>query len=289
MHCVIDTYFRELREEGVGALKLLPKRRNRPLWEKGVLGVDTPESLLRAVFYYNGKNFCLRGGKEHRALKLSQIVRHHDPVHYLYTENGSKNRSGSFNQLRLENKSVPVYACAEAGVRCHVAILDKYIGKLPPFALEKDVFYLKPLGAHVATHPLPSPVKLSGMVKAMFSMIGVSGKTNHSLRATGASELFQAGVPEKIVQERTGHRSVKALRLYERTTTNQHMVVSNILAAPATELATDSDTPASSNEEALASSNGEAPSTDTNGGFSISSLIGSATNCVVNINMNHLP
>ena len=37
------------------------------LWEKGVLGIDTPESLLQAVFYYNGKCLCLRGGKEHRS------------------------------------------------------------------------------------------------------------------------------------------------------------------------------------------------------------------------------
>ena len=50
---------------------------------------------------------------------------------------------------------------------------------------------------------------------------GVSGKTNHSLRATGASE--------KMIQERTGHRSVKALRLYERTTEQQHHQVSSIL------------------------------------------------------------
>ena len=40
------------------------------LWEEGVLGVDTPESLLRAVFYYNGKSLCLRGGKEHRSLNF---------------------------------------------------------------------------------------------------------------------------------------------------------------------------------------------------------------------------
>ena len=210
------------------------------MWAKGVLGIDTPESLLSTVFYYNGKNFCLRGGKEHRALKLSQIVRHHDPAHYVYTENGSKNRSGSFNQLRVESKSVPVFPCAEAGVRCHVAILDKYISKLPPFASEKDVFYLKPLGVYVVSHPSKpwyvsqacGENKLSGMVKSMFAMIGVSGKTNHSLRATGASELFQAGVPENMVQECTGYRSVKALRMYERTTTSQHMAVSNILGAP---------------------------------------------------------
>ena len=48
---------------------------------------------------------------------------------------------------------------------------------------------------------------------------------------TGASSLFQAGIPEKIIQERTGHRSIKALRMYERTTTSQHVAVSNILSS----------------------------------------------------------
>ena len=43
--------------------------------------------------------------------------------------------------------------------------------------------------------------------------------------------MFQANVPEKIIQERTGHRSVKALRLYERTTEKQHQDVSEVLSA----------------------------------------------------------
>lgn len=51
----------------------------------------------------------------------------------------------------------------------------------------------------------------------------------YTIRATGASMMFQAGVPEKIVQERTGHRSLEALRMYERTTTTQHMEVSRVL------------------------------------------------------------
>ncbi len=50
-------------------------------------------------------------------------------------------------------------------------------------------------------------------------------KTNHSLRATGASELFQAGVPEKNIKERTGHYSLEALRTYEQTTTEQHQAI----------------------------------------------------------------
>ena len=44
------------------------------------------------------------------------------------------------------------------------------------------------------------------MVKEMCSKGGVSGrKTNHSLRATGVSDQYQAGVPEKVIQERSGY------------------------------------------------------------------------------------
>ena len=64
----------------------------------------------------------------------------------------------------------------------------------------------------------------------LVSTIGIEGKTNHSLRATEATVLFQANVPEKIIQERTGHRNLKSLRQYERTTLEQHQEVSMIVA-----------------------------------------------------------
>ena len=132
-----------------------------------------------------------------------------------------------------------MFPCPEAGARCYFSILEKYISKLPPVAYEKDWFYMKSLGGDVISKPgkpwyAAQPCgenKLATMVKSMFAMIGVSGKTNHSLRATGASEMFEAGVPEKIVQERTRHRSTEALRMYERTTTTQHMAVSRVLCA----------------------------------------------------------
>ena len=50
------------------------------LWEREVLGTSTPKSLLNAVFYLNGKNFCLRGGEEHCHLAISQIVRQQLPI-----------------------------------------------------------------------------------------------------------------------------------------------------------------------------------------------------------------
>lgn len=73
------------------------------LWEKGVVDRKTPLGLLNAVFYYNGINFVLRGGQEHRDFKISQLKFYsvenpEKPTKKLevveYTEFGSKNRPG---------------------------------------------------------------------------------------------------------------------------------------------------------------------------------------------------
>ena len=43
--------------------------------------------------------------------------------------------------------------------------------------------------------------------------------TNHSLRATAVTRMYNTGVPEKIISD--GYNSLKALRAYERTSTEQ--------------------------------------------------------------------
>ena len=45
---------------------------------------------------------------------------------------------------------------------------------------------------------------------------GIAIRTNYSLCATSASDMFRAGIPEKVIQSHTGHRSLKALRMYEK-------------------------------------------------------------------------
>ena len=71
--------------------------------------------------------------------------------------------------------------------------------------------------------------KLGSYVSEMCTEAGISRKTNHSLRATGATSLFQSEVPEKIIQKNTGHRSLEALRKYERTSIEQHQAVSKVM------------------------------------------------------------
>ena len=84
-------------------------------------------------------------------------------------------------------------------------------------------YHCQPVGKH----------KLSGMVAQMCEEAGLSErKTNHSLCVTGATSLYNGGVPEWEIQQRTGHRSIEALRKYERTGEEQHQAVSSMLSSP---------------------------------------------------------
>ena len=91
------------------------------LWT-GVLGTQSPKALLAAVFYSN-----VLSDSEHDASSC------HSSSVYVYTENGSKNHSG---RNELPNK--PIFACRDAGDRCHVHLLDLYISRMPKKAKDLD-------------------------------------------------------------------------------------------------------------------------------------------------------
>ena len=99
--------------------------------------------------------------------------------------------------------SIQLYQDTSAGECCHVYILDTYLAKLPPNVKELDIFYFRP------NH-------CSGD-----DSVWLGNKSNHSLRAYAATELFQAGIPEKVIQDWTGHRSLDGLSKYERISEKQ--------------------------------------------------------------------
>ena len=85
-----------------------------------------------------------------------------------------------------------------------------------------DIFYLRPKKKAPESLHWYDPVaiskhKLTTFMENICAEAGITRKTNHSLRATGATALFNAGVPEKLIRDVTGHRS-NALHLYERPT-----------------------------------------------------------------------
>ncbi len=217
------------------------------LWTKGVMGVDTPKQLIRAVFYYCGLSLCLRGGDEHRALNVSRLVvsdpknRGEEIVCYEYTEHGSKNNKGGLQQIkkRQQNKVVRHYADSARGYKCFVALFDLYLSKRPDFpadSVDSDVFYLRPVDRCVEGKPwfftrAMGHNTLKSMLKNMFkeAQIHADKITNHSLRATATTRMIDAGIPEKVIMDRTGHHSLDGLKPYCRTTDRQQQLVSSVI------------------------------------------------------------
>ena len=106
-------------------------------------------------------------------------------------------------------------------------LLDLYISKLPP---DPSGFYLRPLDK-VPSGNRPwyckSRVGINKLKTFMPDIAAESGLgvhyTNHSLRATAVTRMFNTVVPEKLIAEKSGHKSLKALRVYERTSVSREI------------------------------------------------------------------
>ena len=145
-----DRLARELRQEGVGAkvkhAPIITPEEEELLWESAAIRIYSPEVLVRCIFYYVGKVFCLRGGQEQRDLKPSQFIREYNPNRYTYVENGSKNHKGKFGSSSHENKVVTIYENPDiTPPKCLIFLLDYYFRKFPKPPETLDFFYLRPL------------------------------------------------------------------------------------------------------------------------------------------------
>ncbi len=122
LHTLLENLYRKLHNEGIGTTKnqaqVISLYEEQQLWASGSLSHNTPQGLINAVFYYNGINFCLRGGEEHRDLRETQLrfasdLASGNEVEFVeYIEHGSKNRPGGRKQLNLDNKTVTTICSA---------------------------------------------------------------------------------------------------------------------------------------------------------------------------------
>ena len=136
----------------------------------------------------------------------------------------------------MKQKVVRHHANISHPERCFVRLFKRYrqlcTAGAPPHA-----FYLQPLRSPTETcwfsnQPLGHNT-LGKTVARLCSSAGIQGyKTNHSLRATSTSRLYQSGAEEQQVMERTGHRSVEGVRSCKRTSEKQRQALSDILNRP---------------------------------------------------------
>ena len=224
---VLDNVMKERAEQNLGMVKkqadFIPVQFESDLWSKNILGEDTPDKLRDTVLFLLGINLGLCAGDEHYDLrrdtktKPSQLSfkRASNGKHCLvYREDTvTKTNNGGLKNFKKDCKIIWVYPSKNPD-RCPIRLVDKYVSLLPEVRprTKKFNFYLRSLEK-------PNPAQWYGeQVVGRHTLTKVVGKllkvsdldgffSNHSLRRTSTTRLFQAGVDRKIIKEFTGHVS----------------------------------------------------------------------------------
>ena len=242
---VLDSVMQERANKNIGTVRkqaqVISIEFENQLWERNILGEDTQDKLRNTVLYLLGVNLALRAGDEHYALrrpgckKGSQLsfgtnelnvrclVYHEDSV--------TKTNRGGLCDMKKERKVVWIKPNT-SWERCPIRLIEKYI-QLLPINGNRENFYLQSL-----KKPRPycwyatCPIGINSLRKVVATMLKDAGLdgffTNHSLRRTCATRLFQGGQDVKIVKEITGHIS-DVVHKYQQTSDVQRMNVSLII------------------------------------------------------------
>ena len=208
------------------------------LWEQGLLGEHSPQALLDTMVYLTGLYFALRSGNEHRRLRHSpsqlQLVEPpNDRSYIIYREDVSKTNQGGLNSRRKKPKEVVHYANITYPEKCFVHLYKVYTPRCP-VDRPANAFYLKPL-SKPKSQVWYSKVALGHnalqqTVPRLMKNAGYTGYyTNHSLRVSAASRLYDSGVDEQAIMSVTGHSSTDGVRCYKSMSEKLKELTSDVL------------------------------------------------------------
>ena len=239
----LDNLMKQRKSMGLGATHvkdIVTEEYEEILWQKGVLGDENPDVLRRTMFYLIGTRFGLRGGKEHRNLvrypkSQINIETVNSKECLVYREFSSKSNAGGVGKTGTSNDKVGYAFCSGYEPRCIIEIYKKYqfycpkaTGTWPDFYLQSDPSFKRENDFWYLNNPVGSN-SLNVYVRDMMELAGIDGYfTNHSLRATCASRLYQKSVDEQLIAETTGHKS-NAVGHYKRTNFEQKEQISDLL------------------------------------------------------------
>ena len=235
LNSALNFVMKERAGQGIGVetaqAKFISEEQENYLWEHGFLGSTNAELLRDTLVYVLGIQFALRAGQEHRNLRrensqLSLQVDEFGDEYLQYYEDISKTNNGGLAHLSVKRKVVRAYKNLKNPERCPVELYKKYLLHVPT-STGDNAFYLRPLpkpnGQIWYFKKAAGREKLGNVVKNIMKKAGFKGHfTNHSLRRSCATRLYDAGVPEQVIQETTGHRSSDGIKAYKCTSPRLH-------------------------------------------------------------------
>ena len=245
---VLDNVMKERAALNIGITKkqasVITYEMENHLWQEGFLGEQNPDQLRNTVLFLIGINVYLRAVNEHYGLrrdmpdKRSQISFEYNSLGdkcMVYREDCvSKTHNGGLADMRNERKIV--WVCpSENPDRCPVRLMQKYLALCPQYT-KKPNFYLQSRVKFTPSVWFAGQVvgenSIAKVVKELMKEAKIEGFfTNHSLRRSGGTRLFNAGIDRKLVKEATGHRS-DAVDAYQVTSDHQRCEMSKVIANP---------------------------------------------------------
>ena len=244
IHNTLDNLMKERSADGI---KGHPEREpvledhEQILWDKGILGEDTPDKLRKTVFFLIGVRFGLRGIKEQHSLQRypdSQIniIQVDGKDALVYREFQSKTNQGGIKDRGKPPPKVRYAFCSGFRPRCFVELYRKYLFLGPngthswrKFYLQtdpqwtpgSDYWYLhKPVGKNTLAKYIETMMKEAGIPRIF---------KNHSLRKGTCTHLFHKGVDPDLIKEQTGHKS-DAIMIYKKSDIALKKQVSDMLS-----------------------------------------------------------
>ncbi len=215
------------------------------IWLNGTLGEDSPEKLWNTVMYLLGLSCALRGGQEHRNLQcpghdcqFTVCADSATGARYLqYVEDEQKKTNqGGLQGKRAERKVVKIWGNPDP-TRDIVRLFLKYTSLLPVDS-RSEALYKYPLSNKKLTGKTwyaDKPVGVNSLKKIVGTLAKEAGLvghfTNHSLRATAATQMYNGGVNEQVIKEITGHKS-DSVRAYKHTSDGLLKKASSTIVRP---------------------------------------------------------
>ena len=238
----LDSKMKELAKKGivieVNRADEISTEEESLLWEKGVINLHTAMGLSNGVYYYNCKLFGLRARDEHAGMKrwqLSIVADGKGREGIRYVDSGCKNWQGGLKHKSVTPKDITHWADT-SNPRNLLEMYRRYFQCTP----KTGDFYRRPIPTLRAEMPKFSQQcigknKLDQYVKNMFLSAGIPIDnrkiTNHSIKATLCSTLWEAGFDNQGVSSRSGHRS-RAVESYKRMRSAMENSISAALEPP---------------------------------------------------------
>lgn len=211
------------------------------LYEKKLLGTETPDALLNTIWFNNTVHFGLRGCKEHRDMCWGDVklCKNSTGQEYLeFHERQTKTRTG--NNPRDVRPIIPKMFSVPSSEKCPVLAYKLYAEKRPAeMKCEDAPFYLAVNNVVKSDSRKPwfkkSPVgvnKLNSLMKNMSEKAGLGPKLkNHSGRKTMIQTLVNSEIPPTDIIQLSGHKNLQSITNYSTVSEKQQMHMSRKLSA----------------------------------------------------------